>query len=534
MADVTRRGLLRIGAMAGGTAITGAVGATPAYAESAWSDCPQTDLGPVSVGPQDARYQDLTSRAYNGRFIGRPESVRVVGSPNHVAAVVAEAVRDGKRIAVRSGGHCFENFVDNPDVRIVLDVSEMKQVYFDKTRSAFAVESGATLGQVYRTLYLGWGVTIPGGGCPSVGVGGHVAGGGYGPLSQRHGLVIDHLFAVEVVVVDAAGKVRTVVATRDPADPNHDLWWAHTGGGGGNFGVVTRYWFRTPGTTGTPSALLPKPPATLINATVLWQWNDLTEQAFTTLTGAYGSWQQQHAATTNLNTGLFLYHRAIGQVELDVQADGTDPGAAQSIAECITAVTKDVGAPHTVSRTTTPWLRATLAFNDGGTGTLRFKSKSAYLRRPWTDAQIATVHRYLTDNGDYRYGAFVHLGSFGGKVNTVSASATAASHRDSVLNAYFETSWQDPQQDRDQLAWVRTCYRDVHSATGGVPVPGADCDGAFINYADSDLADPTWNTSGVPWHALYYKDNYPRLQAVKARWDRRDMFRHALSVRLPG
>ncbi|MFD0035636.1 BBE domain-containing protein [Streptomyces sp. NPDC127172] len=46
-----------------------------------------------------------------------------------------------------------------------------------------------------------------------------------------------------------------------------------------------------------------------------------------------------------------------------------------------------------------------------------------------------------------------------------------------------------------------------------------------------DLADPRWNTSGVPWHALYFKGIYARLQRVKAVWDPQDVFRHALSVR---
>jgi hypothetical protein len=50
-----------------------------------------------------------------------------------------------------------------------------------------------------------------------------------------------------------------------------------------------------------------------------------------------------------------------------------------------------------------------------------------------------------------------------------------------------------------------------------VPVPGEGSSGALINHPDVDLADPQWNTSGVPWHTLYYKDNYPRLQQVKAR-----------------
>ena len=64
-----------------------------------------------------------------------------------------------------------------------------------------------------------------------------------------------------------------------------------------------------------------------------------------------------------------------------------------------------------------------------------------------------------------------------------------------------------------------------------MPVPGGVGDGAMINHPDVDLADPEWNTSGVPWSTLYYKDNYPRLQRVKARWDPLDVFHHALAVR---
>jgi aclacinomycin oxidase len=74
-------------------------------------------------------------------------------------------------------------------------------------------------------------------------------------------------------------------------------------------------------------------------------------------------------------------------------------------------------------------------------------------------------------------------------------------------------------------------YRDLFAESGGVPVPGDAYDGALINHPDADLADPAWNRSGVPWPVLYYQDNYPRLQRVKAQWDPRNVFRHALSIR---
>ena len=96
-----------------------------------------------------------------------------------------------------------------------------------------------------------------------------------------------------------------------------------------------------------------------------------------------------------------------------------------------------------------------------------------------------------------------------------------------------DSAWLDEADDAANLAWVRGLYRDVYADTGGVPVPGEVNDGSYINYQDADLADPAWNTSGVSAHRLYYKDNYPRLQRVKARWDPRNVFRHALAIEPP-
>src|SRR5438045_8872401 len=75
---------------------------------------------------------------------------------------------------------------------------------------------------------------------------GDVLGGAVGFLSRQLGLAADYLHAVEVVTGDDRGRARSVVATRETADPNRELWWAHTGGGGGNFGIVARDRFRWP------------------------------------------------------------------------------------------------------------------------------------------------------------------------------------------------------------------------------------------------------------------------------------------------
>ncbi|WP_454197777.1 FAD-binding oxidoreductase [Nocardia sp. Marseille-Q1738] len=492
---------------------------------------------PLTIRPDDARYRGLTSGS-NTRWVGSPDYIRLVWSTEQVVDALQQAVDANRRVVVRSGGHCDEDFTANADVRVVIDVSGMDAVYFDAAMGAFAVAPGATLGRVYATLYKGWGVTLPGGTCPTVGAGGHIAGGGYGALSRLHGLIIDHLYAVEVVVVDADGRARAVVATREPGDPHRDLWWAHTGAGGGNFGIVTRYWFRSPETAGDdPTGLLPTPPTELIVSDVSWAWDTLDEAGFARLVTNFGEWHERHAgpdaAHLSLYSQLKIQHRSAGSFRMSTQIDAGEPDAERTLDTFLAEVGAGTGATYTVNdRSRVPWFYAVKEwFGFVEAAVARWKVKSAYMRRALPAPQIDALYRQLTrDDYPHPY-AMVALVSYGGRINAVPAGATAAAQRDSILKLMYVTLWTDPGEDDRHDRWVRECYADVYAATGGVPVPGEDTDGCFINYADADMADPAYNSSGVAWHSLYFKDNYPALQAAKAKWDPRDVFSHRLSIR---
>ncbi|GAB2701412.1 FAD-dependent oxidoreductase [Kitasatospora kifunensis] len=361
----------------------------------------------------------------------------------------------------------------------------------------------------------------------------------YGPLSRRYGSVVDHLYGVEVVVVDQDGSARVVVATREPDDPNHDLWWAHTGAGGGNFGVVTRYWLRSPDATGTdPAGLLPRAPRQLLECLVVWAWDEqMTERAFTTLLANFARWHECNSAPGSPAAGLYAVlepaHRSAGSFQLVVQIDAGLPGADALVTDFVSAVTAGTGATQLLNgRRTMPWLHPTTWPGNGEPGdmiTRRYKEKAGYLRRGFTATQLATIYQHLTNSTGGSTGGMLFVG-YGGQVNTVPPQATAVAQRDAVMKAVFHTTWADEQDDAANLAWIRDFYRDVYRDTGGVPVPGGVSDGSYINYPDVDLADPAWNTSGVPWQTLYYKGNYPRLQQIKARWDPRNVFHHALAI----
>src|SRR6476620_815326 len=173
---------------------------------------------------QDPRYRAVVDKQFNKRFRASPDYVRLAGSTDDVVAAVRDAVREGRRLAVTSGGHCLEGFVSDPDVRVIIDVSAMKRVDYDLERRAVAVEAGATVGETLRALFERWGVVLPLGEHPAIGMGGHVVGGAFGFLCRQLGLAADYLYAVEVVTVDQRGSASSVIATREPSDPNRDLW----------------------------------------------------------------------------------------------------------------------------------------------------------------------------------------------------------------------------------------------------------------------------------------------------------------------
>jgi hypothetical protein len=450
---------------------------------------------------------------------------------------VQDAVSEGQRVTVTSGGHCLECFVSDPDVRVLLDMSPMKRVYYDAEMRAIAVEAGATVGDAFAALFESWGVVVPLGEYPAIGMGGHVVGGAFGFLCRQLGLAADYLYAVEVVTVDRAGRAAAVLATREASDRHRELWWAHTGGGGGNFGVVTRYWFRSPGVSGDdPRGLLPKAPRSITTLRLEWNWSDLDRPGFVRLLRNFGSWCEEHSRAASPYAtlwSLFEVHRQ-QYGKIIARCVSSDDAAEQQFDEFLAAVTGGTVAPAGREIARTPWLDFALnplpdlfAMPPGGAS---MKVKDALLKRRLSDSQIAVAYDHLTRSDLDVMGGMLGMASYGGRVNTVAPDATASPHRGAILDLACTTGWLDPAEEGKNLRWVREFYRELFNDTGGVPLPGDRYDGTLINHPDTDLADPALNSSGVPWPTIYYHGNYPRLQRIKAHYDPRNVFRHALSI----
>jgi FAD/FMN-containing dehydrogenase len=185
------------------------------------------------IAPDDAAYDEARTVFYGG-IDRRPALIVRVADAADVSHVVALARESGLELAVRSGGHSLAGHSVS-DGGIVLDLSEMKGLEIDVERRIAWAETGLTTGE-YTAAAGAHGLATGFGDTGSVGIGGITLGGGVGYLVRKHGLTIDDLLAAEVVTAD--GELLRVDAKTHP-----DLFWAIRGGGG-NFGVVTRFQYR--------------------------------------------------------------------------------------------------------------------------------------------------------------------------------------------------------------------------------------------------------------------------------------------------
>ncbi|HZC43752.1 MAG TPA: FAD-binding oxidoreductase [Acidobacteriaceae bacterium] len=509
------------------------------------------------VTQQDPRFPSL-NQGHNARF---PPSVSdaasridVCDTPDDVAQALQRAVSSGQRPTVRSGGHCYEDFVYTNPHGTILDLSLLTQTTQVAGTPRYRIEAGTPLGTAYIDLYKRYGVTLPGGSCGSVGAGGHICGGGYGLLSRLHGLTCDWVSAVDILTVDRHGKV---VSRRVDKDHDPDLFRACRGAGGGNFGIITNYYFSD----------LPVAPQQVITASIAFAWTDMTPERFAGIVSAFGNYWEtrgQDKDTWGMFSLLGLTHSSTGHLGISLQfcnPDGTCRDLRvlneflnrfetfNPVAGTRANMTSATGGRMTTlhsSESHLPdsqynmsrhlWLNATVREAAGGSGNeRRGKYKSSYMKRNFTPAEIACCYKHLRRDqpGTDMRGFTILVDSYGGAINRKElAEVTAVSQRSSVMKLQFMAIWEHAEDDAGHIAWMRAFYTDLYSGPDaepnhkGTPYFNGRYEGCYINYPDRDMLQYSY------WPQLYYGEQlYPFLQNVKRRYDPNNVFHHAMSIR---
>lgn len=432
--------------------------------------------------PGDADY-DRFQPVYNRRTERRPRWRAMCLTPDGLRRLV-DGARDAQiPFAIRSGGHSFEGFSQS-DV-LSIDVRPLNRISIDPAARSMTAGAGVSLGDVYRAAASA-GLCFPAGSCPTVGLAGHIHGGGFGLLSRALGLASDALIAVDLV--DAQGQQRRVTAGNDP-----DLFWALQGGGGGTFGAARAFTLK----------LFPAPPVfTFIQAFIL----DLPSAA--RFMDAWQLW----IASLPADVATILTIRTVSanriSIRLAGQVFGENPSLFSAALANLSGLSGQSIAPQIRGRT---FMEAVNRFSGGWSYECKFsKGKSDFVMSPLPQQGIDMLLRGLSSLPPNEL--VLILDAYGGAIRKRRTNETAFAHRDALYSIQYYSSWFDPARTPSRLAGLRS----VHDAMRPF-MPGF----AYVNYCDLDLQD---------WRRAYWADNAPRLAQVKRHVDPTNLFRHAQSI----
>lgn len=186
------------------------------------------------IRPIDTGY-DEHRRVWNGSIDRYPALIARCTGVADVMAAVRSARQHNLLTAVRSGGHSFPGLSTCND-GMVIDLSPMKGIQVDPATRTVRAQAGVLLGELDRETQA-FGLAVPAGIVSHTGIAGLTLGGGIGWIMRKYGLSIDSLLSVDLVTAD--GEFVKASDTE-----NTDLFWG-VRGGGGNFGVVTAFEFRS-------------------------------------------------------------------------------------------------------------------------------------------------------------------------------------------------------------------------------------------------------------------------------------------------
>jgi FAD/FMN-containing dehydrogenase len=439
------------------------------------------------ITPADAEYEKAR-QLWNAMNDKRPGLILRPANVDDVVIAVRVARENGLAPAVRGGGHSVSGRAMS-DGGLTIDLRNLRQVTVDVENHLAHVGGGCLLGDVDAATGP-HAMIVPAGIMSETGVAGLSLGGGIGWFSRKHGLTCDNFVSLQVVL--ASGEVVEASETSHP-----DLFWALKGGGG-TFGIVTRFTYRT----------YDFGPNMRIGVS-LYQPDDaaaaLREYAriYPTL-GRDVGW---HAAFKPEMSRLpFVPPELVGKPLLMLIGMYLEDAEAPEGVALIDRLTS-VGNPCVKAATVLPFGAGVQHlidddFRDGH----RYYTKEAHLEELADDAidKLVEFWRAMPPG----LGGEVEILGLGGAIGDVAEDATAFSNRHYLMWLNFAMAWDDPANDADFMERSRAIVRDLRPWVGK---------GVYLNMLNVDELDRVVEAFG--------REKYERLGRIKAQYDPANLFR---------
>ncbi|XP_058744798.1 berberine bridge enzyme-like D-2 [Vicia villosa] len=477
-----------------------------------------------TVFPYNDYYKILNFSIQNLRF-AEPTT------PKPIAIVLPESLKQLQKslaccrefslgIRVRSGGHSYEgtsSVADDGTLFVIIDMMNLNHVKVDMETKTAWVEGGATLGETYYSISQASDVYgFSAGSCPTVGVGGHIGGGGFGLLSRKYGLAADNV--VDALLIDAEGRLL------DRKTMGDDVFWAIRGGGGGVWGIVYAWkiqLLKVPQIV--TSCSVPRTGAKRDIAKLLNKWQhvapNLEDDFYLSclVAAAAGLAEPKNVGVSTTFNGFYLGRKS----------------------NAISILNQDFPELNVVDEECSEmsWIESIVFFsglNEGasvsdlGNRYLEdkqyFKAKSDYVRSYVPLFGIETALEFLEKEPK----GSVVWDPYGGIMDNISSDSIAFPHRKgNLFSIQYLIYWKEEDNDKskDYIDWIRGFYSSM------IPFVSQDPRAAYINYIDFDLGvmevisvNDVVNINPRVWGEKYFLSNYDRLVKAKTLIDPNNVF----------
>ena len=449
------------------------------HSDSAVRQLAEAGLRGEVVLPGDHGY-DTARAVFNGMVDRRPLAVIRPADADDVVRCIEFARRHDLPVTVRGGGHSVAGNAVR-DGAVMIDLSRMKAIQVDPETSTARAEPGITLGEFDRaTQAFGLATTL---GVVSVtGIAGLTLGGGLGWLNGRYGLACDNLRSADVVTAD--GRL-----VRASGQENADLFWAIRGGGG-NFGVVTSFEYQLHPVDLALAGGLSYP--LTMAAKVLRFYDDFVKTAPDELSTAASL-----ALTPSGEPTVFVAVCYCGQVDEGERVLRPLRAFQRPVEDWIQPV---------------PYAALQSARDEGYPAGRLHYWKSGWLR-DLTDAAVATLAEFLPQMPSSASG--IGLQQMHGVASRVAPSDTAFAHRAEQYDFLILSQWPDATDSDRNVEWTRALFEAMRPHLENA---------VYVN----NLGD-----EGPARVKAAYGQNYPRLAALKRKYDPDNLFRANQNIEPP-
>ncbi|XP_050145452.1 berberine bridge enzyme-like 8 [Malus sylvestris] len=479
-------------------------------------------ISAVTYFPTNPSYTSiLCSYIRNLRFTNpqTPKPLFIVAPTNfsHIQASIFCSKIHALQVRIRSGGHDYDGLSYVSELPfIIIDMFSLRSISIDIEDESAWIESGATLGEVYyRVAEQSKIHGFPAGVCPTVGVGGHLSGGGYGNMMRKYGLSVDNI--IDALIVDVNGRIL------DRQSMGEDLFWAIRGGGGASFGVIVSWKIKL---------------VSVPEIVTVFRVERTLEQGATDIVHR---WQY---VADRIHEDLF-----IRVVVMPVNKKGHQTVKAKFVALFLGNAERlhalmDESLPQLGLKdedyTEMSWIESVLYWSNYAIGTPAdvllerqekskkfLKKKSDYVQEPMSKAGLEGLWNKMMELKK----PVLTFNPYGGKMSEISELETPFPHRaGNVYKIQYSVNWKEEgveAADRN-IDLIRRLYEFMTPYVSKSP----RC--SYLNYRDVDLGtngkgNASYSEARV-WGTKYFNGNFDRLVQVKTAVDPGNFFTYEQSI----